>query len=173
MFGTGISLERSHRTATLADLPRIVEIYNATVPSRQVTADLEPVTVESRIQWFHAHRPDTRPLWVVEANDEILAWLSFSDFYGRPGYNRTAELSVYVDASARRTGLGTYLLSEAIRCAPCLNLDRLLAFVFGHNEPSLALFQKFGFQQWGFLPGVGLLDNIDRDLVILGFKIET
>ncbi|MGE8329854.1 MAG: N-acetyltransferase, partial [Paraburkholderia nemoris] len=32
----------SYRDATLDDLPSIVAIYNSTVPSRQVTADLEP-----------------------------------------------------------------------------------------------------------------------------------
>jgi L-amino acid N-acyltransferase YncA len=169
----GNFLGRSHRLATLADLPRIVEIYNSTVPSRQVTADLEPVTVKSRIDWFHAHQPETRPLWVVEADAEVLAWLSFSDFYGRPAYGHTAELSLYVDASVRRRGWGNYLLCEAIAHAPRLKIDRLLAFIFGHNSPSLALFQKFGFQRWGLLPGVALLDNMERDLVILGFKIET
>lgn len=33
--------------ARLEDLPRIVEIYNSTIESRMVTADLEPVTVEA------------------------------------------------------------------------------------------------------------------------------
>jgi L-amino acid N-acyltransferase YncA len=165
------SLGRSHRLATLADLPRIVEIYNATIPSRQVTADLEPVTVESRVLWFHAHQPDVRPLWVVEYNARVIAWLSFSDFYGRPAYCHTAELSLYVDESVRRAGIGTYLLKAAIAHAPTLNLNRLLAFIFGHNEPSLALFKKLGFQPWGFLPEVALLNNIERDLVILGIKI--
>jgi len=36
------------RTALESDLPAIVEIYNSTVPSRMVTADTEPVSVESR-----------------------------------------------------------------------------------------------------------------------------
>ena len=35
------------RDAVLDDLPGIVAIYNSTVPSRLVTADLEPVTVEA------------------------------------------------------------------------------------------------------------------------------
>ncbi|MDB5833890.1 MAG: phosphinothricin acetyltransferase, partial [Caballeronia sp.] len=52
------------RDATLDDLPGIVAIYNSTVPSRLVTADLEPVSVESRLAWFHAHGPKARPLWV-------------------------------------------------------------------------------------------------------------
>ncbi|PYJ14549.1 MAG: N-acetyltransferase, partial [Verrucomicrobia bacterium] len=32
------------RDAVEADLPAIVEIYNATVPTRMVTAELEPTT---------------------------------------------------------------------------------------------------------------------------------
>jgi phosphinothricin acetyltransferase len=34
------------------DLPAIIDIYNATIPGRMVTADLEPITVESRLRWF-------------------------------------------------------------------------------------------------------------------------
>jgi L-amino acid N-acyltransferase YncA len=54
----------NYRDATLDDLPAIVAIYNSTIASRQVTADLEPVSVESRLAWFLAHRLLVRPLWV-------------------------------------------------------------------------------------------------------------
>jgi L-amino acid N-acyltransferase YncA len=172
MVGYSNFLGRSHRLATLADLPRIVEIYNATIPSRQVTADLEPISVESRMQWFCEHQPESRPLWVFEFDSRVLAWLSFSSFYGRPAYCHTAELSLYVDESVRRTGLGTYLLKEAIAHAPYLNLNRLLAFIFGHNTPSLALFEKQGFECWGGLPGVAVLDGAEKDLLILGYVVK-
>lgn len=52
----------AHRAATPADLPAIVDIYNATIPSRLVTADLEPVSVASRERWFADHQRRTRPL---------------------------------------------------------------------------------------------------------------
>ena len=57
----------THRLAHFDDLPEVVAIYNSTVASRQVTADTEPVTVESRQAWFAEHKPDKRPLWVFEA----------------------------------------------------------------------------------------------------------
>ncbi|MDZ4938569.1 N-acetyltransferase, partial [Clostridium perfringens] len=50
--------------AVKEDLPAIVDIYNSTISGRKVTADLEPVTVESRIEWFEEHSNDFRPLWV-------------------------------------------------------------------------------------------------------------
>jgi len=45
------------RDALDADLPVIIDIYNATVPTRMVTAELEPTTVEARLPWFHEHAP--------------------------------------------------------------------------------------------------------------------
>ncbi|HRD64778.1 MAG TPA: N-acetyltransferase family protein [Candidatus Competibacter sp.] len=161
----------SHRIAIRDDLAQIVGIYNSTIPSRMVTADTKPVSVESRVLWFDEHNPSSRPLWVCEDKGQIQAWLSFSSFYGRPAYDKTAEISVYVHASHRKQGLGTYLVSEAIANAPSINLDTLLGFIFGHNAPSLALFERLGFSRWGFLPKVALLDGVERDLVIVGRRV--
>ncbi len=161
----------THRLATRADLPAIVAIYNASIPSRLATADLEPISVESRSDWFAQHRPDFRPLWVAEHSGRVAGWLSFSTFYGRPAYDKTAELSVYVDDALHGRGLGSYLLAQAIGHAPSLGVDRLLGFVFAHNHPSVKLFEQFGFEIWGKLPGVTLLDGIERDVIILGLSL--
>jgi len=161
----------AHRLATRADLPQIVAIYNATIASRMVTADTEPVSVASRMQWFDEHTPDQRPLWVVEDAGSVAAWLSFSSFYGRPAYAKTAELSVYVHKPMRQRGFGSYLLTEAVDHAPALKVDTLLGFIFGHNLPSLALFERFGFSRWGTLPKVAALDGIERDLIIVGRRV--
>jgi phosphinothricin acetyltransferase len=158
----------THRHATREDLPAIVDIYNATIPSRMVTADLEPVSLESRIPWFEQHTPDFRPLWVATQSGCIAGWLSFSTFYGRPAYDKTAEISVYVGDAFRHQGLGSYLLTQAVAHAPSIKVDRLIGFVYAHNGPSLDLFLKTGFQRWGELPGVTSLDGIERDVVILG-----
>ncbi len=160
------------RDATLADLPAIVAIYNSTVASRQVTADLSPVTVESRVAWFHAHSPSHRPLWVAQRGEEILGWLSLSDFYGRPAYKKTAEVSIYLAPAARGQGLGRHLLGQAIERAPALGVVTLLGFIFGHNAPSLGLFEAFGFARWGDLPRVAELDGVERDLIILGKRLD-
>ncbi len=157
-----------HRLAVRSDLEQIVAIYNSTIPSRMVTADTEPVSLQSREPWFAEHTPGRRPLWVVEEAGRIAAWLSFSNFYGRPAYGKTAELSVYVHEAQRKRGLGAYLLGEAIAHAPKLEADTLLGFIFGHNAPSLKLFERFGFSRWGELPKVAALDGIERDLVIVG-----
>jgi phosphinothricin acetyltransferase len=159
------------RDATEADLPAIVEIYNASIPGRMATADTEPVSVESRRGWFREHDPKRRPLWVAVEKGAIVGWLSFQSFYGRPAYYATAEVSVYVSPSKQRSGIGRALLARAIEEEPRLGLKTLLGFIFGHNDPSLRLFEGFGFQRWGILPRVAELDGVERDLVIMGRRL--
>ncbi|MES2015593.1 MAG: N-acetyltransferase family protein [Pseudomonadota bacterium] len=162
-----------HRIARQEDLAAIVAIYNSTVASREVTADTEPVSVASRQAWFDEHDPQRRPLWVIHAagNPEVVGWLSYSNFYGRPAYAGTAELSIYIDQAWRGKGIGRYCLEQAIAYAPSIAVHTLLGFIFGHNVPSLALFEKFGFATWANLPRVANLDGIERDLIILGRRV--
>ncbi|PTX94442.1 GNAT family N-acetyltransferase [Opitutus sp. ER46] len=159
------------RDAVEADLPAIVEIYNQTIPGRMVTADTEPVTVESRLPWFRAHNPAKRPLWVALEHGQVCAWLSLNSFYGRPAYFPTAEVSLYVAESHRRRGLGQGLLERIIAHAPACEVRTLLGFIWAHNEPSMKLFAAHGFTPWGHLPRVAVLDGIERDLVIVGRRL--
>jgi L-amino acid N-acyltransferase YncA len=159
------------RHATETDLPAIVAIYNSAIPSRMATADLEPISVESRLSWFQARSPAQRPLWVIEVDEVVAGWLSFQSFYGRPAYNTTAEISIYIAPEFHRCGLGRQLLARAISESPSLGLNTLLGFIFAHNQPSLTLFETFGFQAWGHLPQVAEIDNFERDLIIMGLRI--
>jgi L-amino acid N-acyltransferase YncA len=160
------------RAATIEDLDTIVEIYNASIPGRLATADLEPVTVTSRLEWFAAHTPNRRPLWVLELDDKIRAWLSLRSFYGREAYRHTAEVSVYVAPDYHRQHLGDRLLTQAIATSPSLDLNNLVAFIFAHNQPSINLFKKHDFIQWGHLPQIAELNGIERDLIILGRRVN-
>jgi phosphinothricin acetyltransferase len=159
------------RDARESDLVRIVGIYNEAIPGRRATADTEPVSVASRRPWFREHAPERRPLWVAERAGVIVGWLSFQSFYGRPAYAATAEVSVYVSGDARRGGVGRLLLGRAVERAPGLGLATLVAFIFGHNEPSLRLFEAHGFERWGHLPRVARLDGHEADLLILGRRL--
>jgi len=160
------------KDASIEDLPIIVDIYNATVPGRMVTADTEPVSVNDRLDWFNEHNPSKRPLWVVECGGEICGWVSLQSFYGRPAYDATAEISIYIHEDFREKGLGKKILNKVIEECPKFEIDTLLGFIFGHNKPSLGLFSSFGFEKWAHLPEVATLDGMKRDLMILGKKVS-
>jgi len=160
------------RNAFRADLDLIVAIYNSTVPGRMVTADTEPVTAGSRVAWFEAHEPVHRPLWIVYTEEQIIGWVSFQSFYGRPAYQGTAEISIYLDEKQRGKGYGKQILDYAMAACADLKIKTLVAYIFGHNAVSLSLFKKAGFEQWGYFPGIAELDGKERDVVILGNRIN-
>jgi len=44
--------------------------------------------------------------------------------------------------------------------------------VSGHNKPSLKLFEKHGFAEWGLFPGIAEMDGKRYDLKILGRELS-
>ena len=160
------------RDATEADLPAVVAIYNAAIPGRAATADTEPVTVEGRREWFARHDPTRRPLWVAEVGGEVVAWVGLSSFYGgRPAYDATAEVSLYVAPAYQNRKLGRELLERMIAACPRLGVTTLLAMYFDHNQPSRRLCASLGFEPVGHLERIAKLDGVDRGLVIALLRV--
>lgn len=160
----------SFRLAEEKDLENILGTYNASIPDRMATADLEPQSMEERKKWFEKHREGNRPAWVIELNGNYAGWMSVSNFYGRPAYLATVELSLYIEQAFQGKGLGKTAIAYALEKAPGLGIKTVLAYVFAHNAPSLELFKKQGFKVWGHFYGVANMDGIERDLMILGRK---
>lgn len=160
------------RIATERDLQEIVAIYNSTVATRQSTADTSEVSVASRHEWFQQHDPQKRPLLVHEADGKVVAWVSFQSFYGRPAYDHTVEMSIYISPEHRGKGLGRLLLEESLERMQRLSIKNVVCFIFSHNTPSLKLFKSFGFEEWGRLPDVAEMDGKEYSLSIIGKRVH-
>lgn len=161
-----------HRPATRDDLAAIVEIYNHAVADRSSTCDLEPVSLESRRAWFDESR---LPIWVGHEPDSprtVTGYLSFEPFLnGRPGYDVTADLAVYLHPDHRGRGQGRHLLTAAVEHAPTLGFRTLATTIFASNEASLRLFASHEFERWGLLPGVADLGGVVQDIVVVGRRV--
>ena len=159
------------RNAVDSDLISIVDIYNQSIPGRTSTADLLPFSVEQKIDWFHSHN-EKRPIKVAEKDGKIIGWLSMRNFYGRPAYSGTVEISIYVSYQEHNKGVGNAMLNHIIQIAPELEIHSLVGFIFAHNLPSISLFKKYGFEEWGLLPEIAILVDEKASLMILGKKIN-
>lgn len=163
----------SIRLAQGKDLVAIVEIYNQSVLTKQATADLVPVTVADRQAWFDAHT-NNRPLVVAQnVLGQIVGWGSLSDLYARPAYHISSEISIYVADDAKGQGVGKALVNYLLQIAPSCGIEQVIALIFAHNLPSLALFKKLGFQQWGNFKQVCDMQGFIADVAILGKSVNT
>ena len=164
--------------AEVADLPAILAIYNQNIASKQATADLVPVTQEARKAWFdeHVNNPK-RPIYVLKTMHQssepaLVAWGSFSDLYTRPAYHISCEISVYLHKDYQGQGLGRRLAAWMLTQAPILGISNVVALIFAHNEPSLKLFGKLGFEHWGYMPQVCDMNGFIADVVMLGQQVK-
>ena len=148
------------RVATLDDLPTLVEIYNQAVDERFATADLRPVTIEQRRPWFDDHDPATLPIYVFAEGGAVLGWCSLSAYRsGREAVLGTAEISYYVARAARGRGVGSMLVQHAVDDAPQLRKRVLFAILLEKNRASVRLMERCGFELWGRLPDVAMIDG--------------
>jgi phosphinothricin acetyltransferase len=160
------------RIASEDDLPQIVEIYNQAVEQRGATADLNPLTVESRRQWFRGHTPSSWPIWVADRDGSVAGWCSLSPYRpGRLALRHTAEISYYVHKAHRRQGIAWQLIEHAIGQCPLLNIRHLMTFLLDINTPSIRILQQFGFSQWGHLPNVAEIDGQTCGHLIYGRSV--
>ena len=147
------------RLAALADLPRLVEIYNQAIASHTATTDTVPFTVETRRGWFDAHAPDSYPIYVCESDNQVVGYLSLSPYRGRPALARTAEVSYYVDYAWHGKGVGSALMQHAIQDAARTGRKVFIAILLEWNTGSIKLLEKFGFEKWSYLPEVAEFDG--------------
>mgnify|MGYP005846353955 CR=1 FL=1 len=160
------------RDATEEDLSAIVAIYNESIPGGKATADLKPVTVASRRDWFREFDPDRRPCWVAEDEGRVVGCVYLRSFYaGRPAYDQTAEISTYLAADYQGRGLGTELKKRMIAACPRLGVENLLSFYFDHNEASRHVNEKLGFRDAAHLAEIAEVFGKKRGLVIAILRV--
>jgi L-amino acid N-acyltransferase YncA len=144
---------------------------------RESSCDLEPTTVAARRASFEQHSRGHRPLWVAEDADApqqgVVGYLGFFHFMNeRPGYFITADLAIYLHPAYHNKRLGSYLLGQAVDHAPTLGIEVLAATIFASNQASIRLFERHGFERWGYMPRVARLEGVERDLVMVGRRLR-
>lgn len=161
------------RIATLADLAAIVAIYNQAVMTRRSTANIAPYTIEGRKAWFLEHNPEKHPIFVAEVDGQIAGWCSLSAYRpGRMALRFTAEISLYIDNTLHRKGVGSALVLHAVEACPSLGIRNVVGVVIDHNEGSKKLLEKMGFDQWGYLPRVLDFDGEEYGEFYFGRRIS-
>jgi phosphinothricin acetyltransferase len=147
-------MEIRTRSATMADAAALADIYNQAVLRTTATFDTSLQSEEERAAWLAAHG-GSHPVVVAVEDGGIVGWASLSRWSSRCAYDRTVELSVYVDEAARGRGVGRTLVTEILRRAAELGLHAVLVQVCTENEISLAMVRRFGFERAGVLREVG------------------
>jgi len=162
------------RIATQNDLKQLVSIYNQAITNGNCTADINPLTVAERQEWFDGHSPEKYPIFVMEAEEAetISGWCSLSAHRrGRMALANVAEISYYVGREYRGKGIGSCLIQHALRKAPKLGLHNLFAILLDINQISVKMLEQNGFSKWGHLPDIAEFPDKICGQFIYGRKV--
>jgi phosphinothricin acetyltransferase len=136
------------------DAAAIAAIYAPEVHSGVVSFEAEPPSAEEmrrRIEEGAREYP-----WLVAERDGAVAGYAYGSRHrGRAAYRWTVEVTVYVDAARRRSGVGRELYEALL---PLLARQRLHLAVAGITLPnagSVALHEAVGFKPVGVYPEIG------------------
>ena len=118
------------RNATLADAPRILEIYAYYVEHTVITFEYDVPSLAE----FEGRMRDIMkkyPYLVIERDGRIEGYAYAHAFVGRAAYDWAAELTIYLDHDARRGGMGRVLyeaLADRLKAMGVLNLYACIGY---------------------------------------------
>ena len=140
------------RPVAPADAPRLAEIYAYYVERTAVSFEYEaPSSAEFRRRI--AAVCENYPFFVAERSGRVIGYAYAHAFIARAAYDRSAELTVYLDPQARRQGAGRALyeaLEDALGRMGVTNLYACIGVPTEKNDPYLngdspAFHRRMGF----------------------------
>ena len=155
-------METKIRPMTADDWESVRLIYLEGIATGNATFETAAPSWE---QWDAGHLRFARLVARLESN--LIAWAALSPVSQRCVYSGVAEVSVYVSASSRRSGIGRKLLQSLIDESEQNGIWTLQAGMFPENTGSLALHQSCGFREVGRRRRIGKMNGIWRDTILL------
>jgi len=154
------------RAALRADLARIREIYNEGIADRIATLD-EDLKSEADIDAWFAQHDGRYGIAVAERAGRVVGWASLNQYSHRCAYRGVADLSVYVERTARSSGIGKVLLAEIELLAAGSAFHKIVLFALAHNAAGLALYRRMGYREVGVFREQGRIDGCFADVVAM------
>jgi phosphinothricin acetyltransferase len=158
------------RDATTADLPAIVDLFNALIPTTTVAWRDEMASMEELKDWFASQSDAGDPVLVAEVDGQVVGYCCWSSFRGGPrfpGYRHTVEQTIHVHEDAHRTGVGSSLLGALIDRARRSDVHVMVAGVDADNLSSIEFHRSFGYVEVARMPETGRKFDRWLDLVLL------
>ena len=163
MLGTAVAVRDLRPT----DWSEVSRIYAEGIATGNATFETEMPSWEA---WDAAHLPEHR--FVAMRDGRVFGWVALVPVSPRACYAGVAEVSIYVAAEARGSGIGKELLAAVISSSEQEGIWTLQTGVFPENEASLGLLRRFDVRIVGTHERIGRLHGVWRDVVLVERRSE-
>ncbi len=146
-------------------LPAAHRIYLHYVRNTTVTYHVRDLTAAEFAEMLRPARPRLGS-WAICRDGQTVGWCCLGPYKSRCAFDRTAEVSVYLDPDRTGQGIGSRAVAFLVATARARGLHALIASISGENSRSVRLFETMGFRIVGVLKEVGVKFGRRLDLVL-------
>lgn len=127
------------------DWNSIKDIYEQGLDSNISTFQTDCPSYE---EWDSGHLEDCRLVAILD--ERIVGWIALSPTSKREVYRGVVEVSIYVDSSYSKQGIGSTLMNHLVKESEKKGYWSLYSSVIEENAASLSLHMKCGFRKIGY-----------------------
>ena len=145
------------RPGDAGDCEAINRLFNQYIENTAVNFDLAPWPLEKRREWLDNFNAEGSPyrLLVGEVDGVFAGFACNTKFRPKAAYDRTTEITVYVEDAFEGHGLGQDLLEDLIQLISAYNFHRICGVITLPNPASVRLHEKLGFSLAGEFDEIG------------------
>jgi ribosomal protein S18 acetylase RimI-like enzyme len=157
------------RPAERRDAASFVELWKAVVAERRFirTERVDRSVRYYRRRFFRRTWGSEQATLVAVHQDRVIGHIHVAR-EDSPVTRHVASLGMTVASDWRRKGVGSALMSEVIRWARSVGVEKLALSVYPDNDAAQALYRSFGFQEEGRLTGHSKKSIGYRDEIVMG-----
>jgi len=143
------------------DVPAVIDLLNREILGGINIFRLVPLDETMAMRWWSLHGQGRYQAVVAEVQPDpdsqarVAGWASFSPHSAYEGYDRTAEISVWVDQDHRGIGFGKALVTTLINGCMDRQIRTVISRIESNNRASIRLHESCGFKHVGLLEDVG------------------
>lgn len=151
----------------IEDYGYVKGIYDHYILNSTVTFHKNPVNLaelKKIVRYGHSKYKS----FTIRMNDQICGFCYLSPFKNRPGYDRTAEVTIYLKPGFQGQGIGTTVLEQMDSIARDQGISVLVGYISEGNKRSIMLFENCGYEKCAHFKDVG--EKFGQVLDVLAYQ---
>jgi L-amino acid N-acyltransferase YncA len=152
------------RPATPADADAMARIYNQGIAERVATFETHTKTPAELAELIEGGAL----VLVAQRAGAVMAFIKIGPYDDASHYySGIGEATMYVDPTARRSGVGRALMEAVANAAAERGYYKLIGKIFTSNAPSIAMVKACGWREVGVHRHHGRLDGKWKDVLVV------
>jgi L-amino acid N-acyltransferase YncA len=149
---------------TTENISKALDTYNWYVLNSTATFHLEAVPqkeLERMVSVGHSKYQS----FLILLDNEVCGFCYLSQFRYKEAYDKSAEITLYLDQKSKGKGIGKLTLIYLEKIAKIQNIVNLIGVITAENRASIILFEKNNYVKVGHLKNIGVKFGKALDVV--------